>query len=82
MEAEYAAQPVHDGARNAEAPAYTPGSCVIIRRGRRGQFGVKARGPFRVVEDLGPTVRLVDVSNNRTILEAKSNVKLLSLRNV
>ena len=48
---------------------------MIIRRGRRGQFGVKARGPFRVVEDLGASIWLVVLSNNRNLIEAKSNEK-------
>ena len=48
---------------------------MIIRRGRRGQFGVKARSSFRVVEDLGASIWRVVLSNNRNLIEAKSNEK-------
>ena len=70
---------MHDGARNREQPQYTHGEIVMIHRGRGHDFGVRAKGPLVVQEDMGSSVKLTDLGSRRIIVEAKPNVKKLTL---
>ena len=79
LEREYQAQPVHDGARNHVPATYRWGQFVMVRRRRLEQFGVHSRGPFVVAEDRGDLVALQDLNTGRVLIEAKTNLKLLSL---
>lgn len=51
----------------------------MIKRKRLEHFGVNSRGPFIVEADLGNSVSLQDLNTGRILVEAKPNVKLLSL---
>mgnify|MGYP006365168829 FL=1 len=51
----------------------------MVRRRRLEQFGVHSRGPFVVMTDRGDSVEIQDIGTGRVLVEAKTNLKLLTL---
>ena len=79
LQQQYTNYPVHDGARDGQLRALTPGEFVVIRRERQHHFGVQARGPYVVQAQEGLVVRVLDLASGRVQVEARSNCRPILL---